>query len=71
MFHTCSTFGRGGEEFLGIKRFLDLMPKGRDEKGPYRSLADWARPKNMYGKGGIVEGNGRYHAPGCACAVYR
>jgi predicted dithiol-disulfide oxidoreductase (DUF899 family) len=71
IFHTYSTFGRGGEEFLGIYRFLDLMPKGRDEKGPYRSLADWARPKNMYGKGGIVEGNGRYHAPGCACAVHK
>jgi predicted dithiol-disulfide oxidoreductase (DUF899 family) len=71
IFHTYSTFGRGGEEFLGIYRFLDLMPKGRDEKGPYGSLADWARPKNMYGKGGIVEGNGRYHAPGCACVVHK
>jgi predicted dithiol-disulfide oxidoreductase (DUF899 family) len=71
IFHSYSTFGRGGEEFLGIYRFLDLMPKGRDEKGPYRSLADWARPKNMYGKGGIIEGNGRYHAPGCACAVHK
>jgi predicted dithiol-disulfide oxidoreductase (DUF899 family) len=71
IFHTYSTFGRGGEEFLGIYRFLDLMPKGRHEKGPYRSLADWAHPKNMYGKGGIVEGNGRYHAPGCACAVHK
>jgi predicted dithiol-disulfide oxidoreductase (DUF899 family) len=71
IFHTYSTFGRGGEEFLGIYRFLDLMPKGRDEKSPYRSLADWARPKNMYGKGGIVEGNGRYHAPGCACVVHK
>jgi predicted dithiol-disulfide oxidoreductase (DUF899 family) len=71
IFHTYSTFGRGGEEFLGIYRFLDLMPKGRDEKGPYRSLADWARPKNIYGKGGIVEGNGGYHAPGCACAVHK
>jgi hypothetical protein len=28
------------------------------------------RPNNMYGKGGMVEGNGRYHAPGCACAVH-
>ena len=42
-----STFGRGGEEFLGIYRILDVMPKGRDENGPYRSLADWARPRNM------------------------
>jgi predicted dithiol-disulfide oxidoreductase (DUF899 family) len=69
IFHTYSIFGRGGEEFLGIYRFLDLTPKGRDERGPYRSLADWARPKNMYGKGGVVEGNGRYHVPACPCAV--
>jgi hypothetical protein len=39
------------------------MPKGRNETGPYHSLGDWARPRNMYGKGGEVEGNGRYHEP--------
>jgi len=63
IFHTYSTFGRGGEEFLGIYRILDVMPKGRDENGPYRSLADWARPRNMYRQGGTVEPNGRYHRP--------
>jgi hypothetical protein len=31
--------------------------------------ADWVRLK-MYGKGWIVEGNGRYHAPHCACTVH-
>jgi len=66
IFHTYSTFGRGGEEFLGAYRFLDVMPKGRDENGPYHSLADWVRPRSMYGKGGMVEGNGRYHVPSCA-----
>jgi predicted dithiol-disulfide oxidoreductase (DUF899 family) len=71
IFHTYSTFGRGGEEFLGAYRFLDVMPKGRDENGPYHSLADWVRPRNMYGKGGMVEGNGRYHVPSCACAAHR
>ena len=34
IFHTYSTFGRGGEEFLGIYRYLDVTPKGRDEHGP-------------------------------------
>jgi len=67
IFHTYSTYGRGGEEFLGAYRFLDVTPKGRNENGPYHSLADWVRLRNMYGKGGIVEGNGRYHAPSCAC----
>jgi predicted dithiol-disulfide oxidoreductase (DUF899 family) len=68
IFHTYSTFGRGGEEFLGIYRYLDVMPKGRNENGPYNTLADWVRPKNLYGKGGMVEANGRYHLGGCACA---
>lgn len=71
IFHTYSTFGRGGEEFLGIYRILDATPKGRDENGPYHSLADWARPRNMYGKGGTVEPSGRFHEPACACAVHQ
>jgi predicted dithiol-disulfide oxidoreductase (DUF899 family) len=71
IFHTYSTYGRGGEEFLGAYRYLDVMPKGRDENGPYHSLADWVRPRNMYRKGGVVEGNGRYHVPSCACAAHR
>jgi predicted dithiol-disulfide oxidoreductase (DUF899 family) len=70
IFHTYSTFGRGGEEFLGIYRFLDATPKGRQENGPYHSLRDWARPRNMYGKGGTVEATGRYHQPACACAAH-
>jgi predicted dithiol-disulfide oxidoreductase (DUF899 family) len=71
IFHTYSTFGRGGEEFLGIYRFFDTTPKGRNENGPYHSLTDWARPRNMYGKGGNVEPNGRYHQPVCACAAHQ
>ena len=51
IFHTYSTFGRGGEEFLGIYRFIDATPKGCAENGPYHSLTDWARPRNMYGRG--------------------
>jgi len=70
IFHTYSTYGRGGEQFLGIYRYLDLTPKGRNESGPYHSLTDWARPHNMYGRGGTVEGNGRYHAASCACGAH-
>jgi predicted dithiol-disulfide oxidoreductase (DUF899 family) len=70
IFHTYSAYGRGGEEVLGIYGILDAMPKGRNETGPYRSLGDWARPRNMYGKGGTVEGNGRYHAPACGCPAH-
>jgi predicted dithiol-disulfide oxidoreductase (DUF899 family) len=67
IFHTYSTFGRGGEEFLGIYRIFDATPMGRNENGPYHSLTDWARPRNMYGKGGEVEANARFHQPACAC----
>jgi predicted dithiol-disulfide oxidoreductase (DUF899 family) len=65
IFLTYASFGRGGEEFLGIYRYFDVMPKGRNENGPHHSLCDWARPRNTYGKGGTVESNGRYHGPSC------
>jgi len=71
IFHTYSTYGRGGEEFLGVYRYLDVTPRGRSEDGPYNTLADWVRSKNMYGKGGLVEGSGRYYQPDCACAVHQ
>jgi predicted dithiol-disulfide oxidoreductase (DUF899 family) len=71
VFHTYSTYGRGGEQFLGVYGYLDVMPKGRNENGPYHSLTDWARPRNMYGKGGMVEANGRYHAQSCGRSVHK
>jgi hypothetical protein len=37
------------------------MPRGRNENGPYHSLTDWARPHNMYGKGGEVAPYGALH----------
>jgi predicted dithiol-disulfide oxidoreductase (DUF899 family) len=70
IFHTYSAFGRGGEEFLGIYRFLDALPNGRAEHGPYHSLADWVRLHDRYGKPGSVEGSGRYHADDCGCAEH-
>lgn len=66
VFHTYSAYARGGEDVLGIYGILDSTPKGRNETGPHHSLADWARPRNMYGKGGGVEANGRYRPPGRA-----
>jgi predicted dithiol-disulfide oxidoreductase (DUF899 family) len=68
---TYATFGRGGEAFLGAYAFLDVMPKGRNENGPTHTLGDWVRPRNLYGKGGTVEVNGRYHQPSCDCAAHR
>jgi predicted dithiol-disulfide oxidoreductase (DUF899 family) len=70
VYHTYSTYGRGGEQFLGVYAYLDATPKGRNENGPYHSLTDWVRPHNMYGRGGTVEGTGRYHAANCGCAAH-
>ncbi|HEY2532479.1 MAG TPA: DUF899 family protein [Xanthobacteraceae bacterium] len=42
IFLTYGTFGRGGEQFLGIYGFFDVLPKGRAEYGPAHSLPDWA-----------------------------
>jgi len=72
IYHTYSTFGRGPEPVLGIYGILDMMPKGRNENGPYHSLGDWVRLHNMYGQGGTVEATGRYHEQEhehkCGCA---
>ena len=34
IFHTYSSYARGGEGFLGTYSFLDIAPKGRNETGP-------------------------------------
>ena len=49
VFHTYSSYGRGGEDVLGTYRLLDLVPKGRDEIGPNRNLSDWVRHHDRYG----------------------
>ena len=67
IFHTYSNYARGGEDFMGIYRVLEVMPLGRNETGPYHSLTDWARPHNMYGKGGEVAPTGRYTPPVSCC----
>jgi predicted dithiol-disulfide oxidoreductase (DUF899 family) len=69
IYHTYSAYGRGGEQFLGIYAYLDATPKGRAEHGPYHSLPDWVRPHDMYGRSGMVEGTGRYHAAECGCTA--
>ena len=34
IFHTYTSYSRGGEAFMGIYRIFDVMPKGRNENGP-------------------------------------
>lgn len=68
IFHTYSSFSRGGEEFLGTYAFLDRTPKGRDENGPTYSLGDWVRLRPEYGS--AVEPTGRSRDAGCDCAPH-
>ena len=49
VFHTYSSYGRGGEDLLGTYRLLDLVPKGRNETGPNHNLTDWVRHHDRYG----------------------
>jgi predicted dithiol-disulfide oxidoreductase (DUF899 family) len=70
IFHTYSTYGRGGEAFLGTYGYLDVTPKGRNETGPGHNLGDWVRHHDRYDAGGFVDPTGRYHPSGeksCRC----
>jgi predicted dithiol-disulfide oxidoreductase (DUF899 family) len=47
IFHTYSSYGRGGEMFLGTYHFLDITPKGREET-VNGNLTDWVRHHDRY-----------------------
>ena len=44
IFHTYSTYARGDDILIGAHNFLDLTPKGRNEK----STMDWMRHHDKY-----------------------
>jgi predicted dithiol-disulfide oxidoreductase (DUF899 family) len=48
VFHTYSTYGRGGEIVLGTYHLLDLVPGGRNEDGLPFPMA-WVRHHDRYG----------------------
>jgi predicted dithiol-disulfide oxidoreductase (DUF899 family) len=48
VFHTYSSYARGGEPFIGAYHFLDMVPKGRDEAGLPWPMA-WVRHHDRYG----------------------
>jgi len=62
IFHTYSSYARGGDLMLGTYNILDLMPKGRNETGPNHNLTDWVRHHDRYDDGGFVDRTGRYVA---------
>jgi predicted dithiol-disulfide oxidoreductase (DUF899 family) len=47
IYHTYSTYGRGGEMFLNIYGWLDIVPKGRNET-KNGNLTDWVRRHDRY-----------------------
>jgi predicted dithiol-disulfide oxidoreductase (DUF899 family) len=48
VFHTYSTFARGGEQALTTYYYLDLLPKGREESTGRGNLSDWVRHHDRY-----------------------
>jgi predicted dithiol-disulfide oxidoreductase (DUF899 family) len=49
IFHTYSTYGRGVELMMGTYRFLDIVPKGRDE-GQLANTMEWVRHHDRYAR---------------------
>ncbi|MEQ9519797.1 MAG: DUF899 domain-containing protein [Parvibaculum sp.] len=47
IFHTYSTFNRGLDDFIMAYRFLDIVPRGRDEEGLSDSM-DWVKRRDKY-----------------------
>ena len=44
VFHTYSSYARGNEEVIGVFMYLDITPKGRNEK----EIMDWVRRNDEY-----------------------
>jgi len=55
------------EEWIAARQRRETTPQGRNESGPFNSMVDWVRPRNMYGKGGHVQANGRFTPPVSCC----
>jgi predicted dithiol-disulfide oxidoreductase (DUF899 family) len=47
IYHTYSSYGRGGEIHLGIYGWLDIVPKGRNETKE-GNLMDWVKRHDQY-----------------------
>jgi predicted dithiol-disulfide oxidoreductase (DUF899 family) len=50
VFHTYSSYARGNEEVIGAFIYLDITPKGRNEK----EIMDWVRRHDEYDEGGAT-----------------
>jgi predicted dithiol-disulfide oxidoreductase (DUF899 family) len=62
IYHTYSSYGRGGEDVLGVYAWLDMTPVGRNETSA-NNMNDWMRRHDRY------EDDGRTHSTGPALAA--
>jgi predicted dithiol-disulfide oxidoreductase (DUF899 family) len=62
VFHTYSTYARGGEALIGTYHYLDFAPKGRDEDGLAFTMA-WLRHHDRYDENYSVDPERSYVAP--------
>ncbi|MBS0028116.1 DUF899 domain-containing protein [Chitinophaga sp. 22321] len=71
IYHTYSTYGRGGELQLTAYNYLDIAPLGRNERGENGDLTSWVRHHDKYDEKGHVDNTGKYHkdnTPGSCCS---
>jgi predicted dithiol-disulfide oxidoreductase (DUF899 family) len=52
VFHTYSSYGRGGDLLIGTYNYLDLAPLGRQEKSGHGM--DWVRHHDKYDEGASI-----------------
>jgi predicted dithiol-disulfide oxidoreductase (DUF899 family) len=57
IYHTYSTYGRGGEMFLTVYAWLDIVPKGRNET-KRGNLGDWVKRHDRYEEDGRKRSTG-------------
>lgn len=48
IYHTYSSYARGGEELIGAFMYLDMVPKGRNEQA---GIMNWVRHHDRYNDG--------------------
>jgi predicted dithiol-disulfide oxidoreductase (DUF899 family) len=48
VFHTYSSYARGGDLLIGAYNYLDLTPKGRNETGAHHNMEDWVQRHDEY-----------------------
>jgi predicted dithiol-disulfide oxidoreductase (DUF899 family) len=48
IFHTYSTYARGLDPIIGANHFLDLTPKGRNERDADGKMVEWVKRHDQY-----------------------